>query len=275
MVYFSRNPSGNPLVNRQFMKKHYKNRVIWLLSACYLSGSLFACAKAKAPVAPRGYAPPPYKVPATQRPYTVNGKTYYPLPSAEGFVEEGYASWYGRDFHNKNTANGERFDMYGISAAHKILPINTMVRVTNLENGKDILCRINDRGPFVKDRILDLSYGAAQQLGIAGKGLARVRVEALSEGSMTGNRITYVNRPDIRHGRFYVQVGAFLERDRAYAFRDSLSREYKTVEVAEGNVGAQTFYRVQIFVSNDYDEAQRLEKQIEQRINPNAFLIAK
>lgn len=254
---------------------NYSKGIIWTLSACCITGSLFACAKAKAPV-PKGYAPPPqYKVPATQRPYTVNGRTYYPLPSAEGFVEEGYASWYGRDFHNKNTANGERFDMYGISAAHKILPINTMVRVTNLENGKEILCRINDRGPFVKDRILDLSYGAAQQLGIAGKGLARVRVEALSEGSMTDNRITYFNRPDIRHGRFYVQVGAFLERDRAYAFRDSLSKNYRTVEVAEGNVGAQTFYRVQIFVSNDYDEAQRLEKQIEKQVNANAFLIAK
>ena len=98
------------------------------------------------------------------RPYTVRGKTYYPLKSAHGFVEEGVASWYGPGFHGKRTASGERFNQYNISAAHKILPLGTEVRVTNLENHRSLILRINDRGPFVDDRVIDLSRGAAQRL---------------------------------------------------------------------------------------------------------------
>ncbi len=133
---------------------------------------------------------------ATNKPYRVNGQWYYPLLKADGYDETGMASWYGRDFHGKKTSSGERYDMHGLSAAHPTLPMGTMVRVTNLENGKHIDLRINDRGPFVKDRLIDLSYAAAQQLGYAKKGTARVRVQALGDGSPAPVKVThYVAQP--------------------------------------------------------------------------------
>ena len=110
--------------------------------------------------------------------YTVRGKTYRPYLSADGYREDGVASWYGRDFHGKTTANGERYNMYAMTAAHKLLPLGTKVRVTHLRNGKSIVVRVNDRGPFVGDRIIDLSYASAKELGMIGTGTARVRVEA-------------------------------------------------------------------------------------------------
>jgi rare lipoprotein A len=111
--------------------------------------------------------------------YVVFGKRYYPLKSAKNFVQEGIASWYGKDFHGKKTANGERYNMYAMTAAHKTLPMNTRVRVTNLNNGKTMIVRINDRGPFGGSRIIDLSYTAASRLGIAQKGIGRVRIKAI------------------------------------------------------------------------------------------------
>jgi len=111
--------------------------------------------------------------------YTVNGKTYYPLKSAQGYRQEGIASWYGKKFHGRKTASGERYNMYAMTAAHKTLPLNTTVRVTSLRTGRAIHVRINDRGPFVGGRIIDLSYTAAKNLGIITTGTGRVRVEAI------------------------------------------------------------------------------------------------
>ncbi|MCL2122902.1 MAG: septal ring lytic transglycosylase RlpA family protein, partial [Desulfovibrionaceae bacterium] len=113
------------------------------------------------------------------KPYTIHGKTYYPLHSARGFVEEGMASWYGPGFHGKRTANGETYDMHAMTAAHKILPLGTIVRVTNKNNGRSLVLRINDRGPFVDDRVIDLSRAAADKLDVVGKGTAPVRITAL------------------------------------------------------------------------------------------------
>ncbi|MBF0357734.1 MAG: septal ring lytic transglycosylase RlpA family protein [Magnetococcales bacterium] len=115
----------------------------------------------------------------TGKPYDVFGVTYYPLKSSEGFEQEGLASWYGKKFHNRLTANGEIYDMHSITAAHKTLPLPTWVRVHNLDNHRSMVLRINDRGPFVADRIIDLSYAAAKVLGVDKKGIARVRVIAL------------------------------------------------------------------------------------------------
>lgn len=113
------------------------------------------------------------------KPYTIRGVTYYPLISARGFRETGIASWYGPGFHGRRTANGERYNMYAMTAAHKILPLNTTVRVTNLRTGRSIHVRINDRGPFVPGRVIDLSKAAAARLGILAAGTGRVRVEAI------------------------------------------------------------------------------------------------
>ena len=111
--------------------------------------------------------------------YTVFGKSYRVMESARGFRQEGTASWYGTKFHGRRTSNGETFDIYKLTAAHKHLPLPTYVRVTNLENGRHTVVRVNDRGPFHGDRIIDLSYAAAVKLGFHAKGVARVAVEVL------------------------------------------------------------------------------------------------
>ncbi|WP_028695512.1 septal ring lytic transglycosylase RlpA family protein [Pseudomonas cremoricolorata] len=112
-------------------------------------------------------------------PYTVLGKTYYPIQQSSNYRAEGTASWYGTKFHGQNTANGEVYDLYGMSAAHKTLPLPAYVRVTNLDNQRSVILRVNDRGPFYSDRIIDLSYAAAKKLGYAETGTARVRVEGI------------------------------------------------------------------------------------------------
>jgi rare lipoprotein A len=115
----------------------------------------------------------------TMRPYSVFGITYYPFIAKIGDDFDGIASWYGPDFHSKKTSNGEIYDMYDMTAAHKTLPMNTVVKVDNLENGKSIIVRINDRGPFVKGRIIDLSNKAAHQIDMVGRGTAKVKVTVL------------------------------------------------------------------------------------------------
>jgi len=117
----------------------------------------------------------PYKA----APYSVLGKTYFPLQDSKTYVQSGTASWYGTKFHGQNTANGEVYDLYGMSAAHKTLPLPSYVRVTNLDNNRTVILRVNDRGPFYSDRIIDLSYAAAKKLGYAETGTARVKVEGI------------------------------------------------------------------------------------------------
>lgn len=111
--------------------------------------------------------------------YEVDGKTYHVMDSADGYEQEGIASWYGPDFQGKRTSSGEPYDMYLMTAAHRTLPIPTYLEVTNLDNGRTVVVRVNDRGPFHSDRILDLSYVAARKLGIVGPGTGRVRIRAL------------------------------------------------------------------------------------------------
>ena len=120
------------------------------------------------------------------QPYTVNGHTYYPSDSPS-YRAEGVASWYGPDFHGRLTANGEIFDMHGISAAHPTMPIPSYARVTNLDNGRSIIVRVNDRGPYARNRIIDVSIGAANALGFYGDGLARVRVEYVGRAPIEGS----------------------------------------------------------------------------------------
>ncbi|MCC6889918.1 MAG: septal ring lytic transglycosylase RlpA family protein [Hyphomicrobiales bacterium] len=119
-------------------------------------------------------------------PYTVNGRTYYPSHDP-AYQAEGIASWYGADFHGRKTANGEIYDMNAISAAHPTLPLPSYARVTNLENGRSIIVRVNDRGPYTRNRIIDLSTATAKALGTYGKGLARVRVEYVGRAGLAGS----------------------------------------------------------------------------------------
>lgn len=164
------------------------------LALCLTGCGLISFAPDK-PSGPRGRA------------YTIRGKTYYPLLSAAGFTEVGVASWYGPGFHGRQTANGERYNMYELTAAHKILPFGTRLRVTHLGTGRSLVVRVNDRGPFVEGRIIDLSFTAARQLGIVGSGTARVRLEALDEGPLvtlpppeTGHELALRSVTPVRDG---------------------------------------------------------------------------
>ncbi len=213
---------------------------------------------------------------ATQRPYKINGHTYYPLPSAIGYSETGIASWYGPKFHGRKTANGERYDMYAMTAAHKTLPMDTLVKVENLENGKWIVVRINDRGPFVKNRIIDLSHAGASKLDMLKRGTARVRVTALGEvASFKKGNPSFTKVPDLKHGQFYVQVGSFQRPENAYKLRAKLAKEYEKVVVVRHQTPTGPMYRVQIYASNNLGKANRLVQQLEKRGFFGAFLIAR
>jgi rare lipoprotein A len=174
---------------------------------------------AAAPARPRDFASIPDAVPRFElrshrgNPpfYDVLGKRYFVLASADGYVERGVASWYGPTFHGASTSMGEPYDMYGMTAAHKTLPLPAYARVTNLKNGKSIVVRINDRGPFVANRIVDLSYTAAAKLDMLREGTTLVEVRALSPAVPDAlTRTAELPPPEL-----YMQAGAFADKDNA------------------------------------------------------------
>ncbi len=156
-------------------------------------------------------------------PYTVLGRTYTVLPTSKGYVERGLASWYGTKFHGRYTSSREPYDMYAMTAAHKSLPLPTYVRVTNLENGRSLVVRVNDRGPFHDGRIIDLSYSAAIRLGVHERGTARVEVRAIDVGeapatpaAAAAGTPAAAASPAIAPGKAaFVQVGAYDRRENA------------------------------------------------------------
>ena len=171
--------------------------------------------------------PDPITPAGNTSPYTVNGKTYRVMTSAQGYRERGIASWYGLKFHDRPTANGERFSVYGPTAAHRSLPIPSYVRVTNEENGASMVVRVNDRGPFHSERLIDLSYGAALRLGFADRGTAAVLLEVIDVPGVQ----------DMRAGGYrHLQLGAFSTRTAADALAQGAGAVLSistTVEVAE------------------------------------------
>jgi rare lipoprotein A len=169
-------------------------------------------------------------------------------PAAE-YTEEGNASWYGAPFHGRRASNGEIYDMNKMTAAHRTLPFNTMVRVTNLNNGKSTVVRITDRGPFVNNRVIDLSFAAAKAIESIGPGIVPVRLEILSA-------------IDPAAGFFTVQVGAFRERANAERLRDRLSPSYSPIFIQEFDVADGTFYRVRVGKVSGEPAARRFGDQL-------------
>ncbi len=163
---------------------------------------------------------------ATMRPYVVNGRRYYPTVVSVGDQFSGVGSWYGKDFHGNKTSNGEIYNMYALTAAHKILPMNTMVKVTNLLNNRSTIVRINDRGPFVKSRIIDLSYGAAKKIGYAGRGTAPVRLEVVGFNGTISSQRTPQFKQSVEVGGLLVQIGAFRNKKGAEYYAQKLHRRY-------------------------------------------------
>jgi len=216
-------------------------------------------------------------LPPTQRPYAVNGQRYQPIHDAAGFTEEGIASWYGKDFHGRKTSNGETYDMYAMTAAHKTLPMNVHLKVTNLSNGQVAVVRINDRGPFVRSRIIDLSYSAAKQLGVVGPGTAPVRIEALGyqEKGNAGAAPSYRQPDTYDVGPFMVQVGAFTVRENAYRLAEKLHKQYGSSAVAEGWVDGRKFYRVRVGLYDHMALAEEAQAGLEANGFPSCFIVAR
>ncbi len=166
-----------------------------------------------------------------------------------GYTEEGNASWYGNPFHGRRASNGEIYDMYKLTAAHRTLPFDTMVRVTNLTNSKSTVVRITDRGPFVENRIIDLSQAAAREIESIGPGVVRVRLEVL------GN-------VDPTEGYFTVQVGAFRDRGNAERLRDRLNASYTPIFIQQYDSPDGTFYRVRVGKISGESAAQDFAEQL-------------
>ena len=225
---------------------------------------------------------------ATQRPYVISGRTYYPVPNAEGYRESGIASWYGKPFHGRKTSNGETYNMYGKTAAHKTLPMGTMLLVKNLDNGKTTVVRINDRGPFVKNRIIDLSYAAAKDIGMVNKGTARIRITALGEAvraqeiktAATGKApvpepVLYLRHKNFDAGRFYVQVGSFEYRKDARRLAKKFADRGKDVLIQQFPAAGTYLYRVMVFAGTSLKKARRYEHYLEKNGYANALVIAR
>ena len=201
--------------------------------------------------------------------YSVLGRTYHVLDSADGFSERGIASWYGNKFHGKRTSSGEPYDMYAMTAAHKTLPIPVHVRVTNLDNGKSIIVRVNDRGPFKEGRIIDLSYAAAHKLAMTGAGTARVEIQALSGdddsdvkiGGGVGPGSTETTTSD---GPYFVQIASFRREDSA----DEVAAQARPlvgypVKVYEADGPDGTVYRVRVGPLSRRDYAEKVLEHLE------------
>ncbi len=212
---------------------------------------------------------------AWQRPYTVNGRRYEPLPTHVGFVQTGIASWYGLDFHGKTTSSGERYDMNAMTAAHKTLPLGVYVKVHNEANGNETVVRINDRGPFVKGRIIDLSYAAARKLGVDVVGTAPVRIEALGykvEGA--AGQDSYRAPENYDTGNYTVQVGSFMNYTNAQRLSAEMKRRYAYSEIRQTDINGSIFYRVYAGKYGSLKEAEAAQAMFESRGYPGSFAVS-
>ncbi|MCY4154980.1 MAG: septal ring lytic transglycosylase RlpA family protein [Gammaproteobacteria bacterium] len=224
--------------------------------------------------------------------YEVFGQRYYVLDSSDNFTQEGIASWYGPKFHGKKTSSGEIYDMYAMTAAHKTLPLPCYLEVENLENGRTIVVRVNDRGPFHDNRIVDLSYTAALKLDMLDKGTALVKIRTLdprthrrggapvqrrasaaADGAPVEGRALAAADAAPVEGRalaaadaapleFYIQVGVFADYNNAESLKDRLAALAAPIRVDEARLNETTAYRVKIGPLNNIEAADELVNQL-------------
>jgi len=208
-------------------------------------------------------------------PYQVRGVTYHLVDTRNGFEEVGIASWYGLKFHGELTSNGEIYNMYAMSAAHKHLPLPSYVRVTNLENGKQVVVRVNDRGPFHQGRVIDLSYAAATKLGYAEKGTAKVRLELIKPllaASVQPDQLENGAQDKVAH---FIQVAAFSSRPSAEEVRQLLAKDttMKDVFVASHERGDASVHRVRVGPFADEKSAESVLKKLKSKGYKGALII--
>lgn len=200
--------------------------------------------------------------------YSVDGQTYHVLPECAGYHERGIASWYGMKFHGGRTSDGDTYDMYAMTAANKVVPLPCFVRVTNLENHRSVIVKVNDRGPFVANRIIDLSYAAAKKLGVVATGTALVDVTAVEPGMpppVTQVAATSVpnSANDAEKPQLYVQIGAFAETANAERVRRNLEAAgVGPVLIVTATAGDKTLYKVRIGPLADVSAVDQLTDRL-------------
>jgi rare lipoprotein A len=243
-------------------KSDIKHLLLFALAVMFLSG----CTAGRQP------SPVSSPAPGYPRPYQVFGKWYQPVPDSKGFRERGLASWYGKDFHGKKTANGEIYDMHEMTAAHKTLPLGTYVKVVNLDNDMETQVRINDRGPFVRGRIIDLSYEAARRVGVVGPGTATVEISAVGqEVKSASDRVVPV---DYNTGNFTFQVGAFIDKTNAERLKNKLNEKYQNAHITVYDSGDRIYYRVRVGKCSDLSTAAEYEKLLAKDGFADVFTVA-
>jgi rare lipoprotein A len=246
-----------------FYQTFFFKRILFILLSCLL---LFSCGRLDKVIAPGDAAPDkqvdvsiiPNAVPKNEpksrygnpESYVVFGKRYYVLDSSKNYVEKGIASWYGTKFHGRRTSSGETYDMYAMTAAHKTLPLPTYVQVKNLNNGKYIIVKVNDRGPFHENRIIDLSYTAAIKLDIIKKGTGLVEVRVIDPMRSTKNSLVNEKKNETSTNQdisFYIQVGTFGELENAEILKQKLSSlGDDLIKISNVVTSGKTLYRVRI-----------------------------
>jgi rare lipoprotein A len=195
------------------------------------------------------------------RPYTVFGRTYHPMRDASGYSERGIASWYGKKFHGRDTSSGEPYDMYAMTAAHKTLPLPSYVQVRNLGNGRTVVVRVNDRGPFKHDRLIDLSYAAAARLDIVGTGTGVVEVTAIPTGVPPPMQLA--QSPANGPPKLFVQVGAYTSRANAESMRERLQRaDFAPVHIQHADQDRVPLYRVRVGPLASVDASDALTERL-------------
>ena len=214
------------------------------------------------------------------RPYQVLGREYVPRTALAPYRERGTGSWYGRRFHGQPTSSGESYDMYAMSAAHPTLPIPSYARVTNLTNGRSVVVRINDRGPFLHGRVIDLSYSAAWKLGYADAGSASLEVESvlpigsvLAAGPAPARAESAPPQPSAVASQappasgVYLQLGAFAARENAESFRARIARELAWLKEAVQVLTAENMFRLHLGPYRSRDEANTIAERIQSELN--------
>jgi rare lipoprotein A len=209
--------------------------------------------------------------------YVVFGKRYYVLDSSEGFVQRGIASWYGTKFHGRSTSSGETYNMHAMTAAHKTLPIPVYVHVKNLDNGRSAVVKVNDRGPFISGRIIDLSYAAAKKLGVDGPGTANVEISVLSQGE--SKPASVVRSIPLQENLdddlpLFIQMGSFASQMNASNLvKNLLDANEKAAKISELQTEAGLMYRVRVGPLFDIDEANAILSRLRDKGFPAAHIV--
>jgi len=273
-----RQPINPPIKDSHSVLTSSRGRNNFVLISLFSAVLLSSCGAIK-DSAPANYSKQwheiPDAVPETVEPskygnpgnYEVLGKTYYVMDSADGFEQRGIASWYGNKFHGRRTSSGEDYDMYAMTAAHKTLPIPVFVEVTNVDNGRKAIVKVNDRGPFHDGRIIDLSYAAATKLGVAQTGTANVTIRVVrSEQEKNSRRSKRIVEAPVSEGdKLYVQVAAFAAEKNALSYMEKLQEQgFFDVRLHIESQKGKTVYRVRIGPLPSEHVAKNVLSQLEE-----------